>query len=49
MRARWETRSLVGRIGEPEDIAPLAIYLGSDESAFVTGAVFVIDGGHSAH
>jgi NAD(P)-dependent dehydrogenase (short-subunit alcohol dehydrogenase family) len=49
VRARWETRSLVGRIGEPEDIAPLAIYLGSDESAFVTGAVFVIDGGHSAH
>jgi NAD(P)-dependent dehydrogenase (short-subunit alcohol dehydrogenase family) len=49
VRARWETRALVGRIGEPEDIAPLAIYLGSDESAFVTGAVFVIDGGHSAH
>jgi len=49
VRARWETRSLVGRIGEPKDIAPLAIYLGSDESAFVTGAVFVIDGGHSAH
>ncbi len=49
VRARWETRSLVGRIGEPEDIAPLAIYLGSNESAFVSGAVFVIDGGHSAH
>jgi NAD(P)-dependent dehydrogenase (short-subunit alcohol dehydrogenase family) len=49
IRERWETRSLVGRIGEPEDIAPLAVYLGSDESSFVTGGVFVIDGGHSAH
>jgi NAD(P)-dependent dehydrogenase (short-subunit alcohol dehydrogenase family) len=49
IRERWESRSLVGRIGEPEDIAPLAIYLGSDESSFVTGGVFVIDGGHSAH
>jgi NAD(P)-dependent dehydrogenase (short-subunit alcohol dehydrogenase family) len=49
VRDRWETRSLVGRIGEPEDLGPLAIYLGSDESAFVTGGVFVIDGGHSAH
>jgi NAD(P)-dependent dehydrogenase (short-subunit alcohol dehydrogenase family) len=49
IRERWETRSLVGRIGEPEDIAPLAVYLGADESSFVTGGVFVIDGGHSAH
>jgi NAD(P)-dependent dehydrogenase (short-subunit alcohol dehydrogenase family) len=49
VRERWESRSLVGRIGEPEDIAPLAVYLASDESAFVTGGVFVIDGGHSAH
>lgn len=49
VRERWEARSLLGRIGEPEDVAPLALYLGSDESAFVTGGVFVIDGGHSAH
>jgi NAD(P)-dependent dehydrogenase (short-subunit alcohol dehydrogenase family) len=49
VRAKWEGRTLVGRIGVPEDIAPLAVYLGSDESAFVTGGVFVIDGGHSAH
>jgi NAD(P)-dependent dehydrogenase (short-subunit alcohol dehydrogenase family) len=49
VRERWETRALVGRIGEPEDVAPLAIYLSSDESSFVTGGVFVIDGGHSAH
>ena len=48
-RAQWESRSLVGRIGEPEDVAPMAVYLASRESGFVTGGVFVIDGGHSAH
>jgi NAD(P)-dependent dehydrogenase (short-subunit alcohol dehydrogenase family) len=38
----------VGRIGEPDDIAWAAVYLLSDESAFVTGAEFVIDGGYTA-
>lgn len=35
------------RYGEPEDIAPLAIYLLSDASSWVTGQAFVIDGGRS--
>ena len=34
-----------GRIAEPEELAPLALYLASDASAFVTGARFRIDGG----
>jgi 3-oxoacyl-[acyl-carrier protein] reductase len=38
----------IGRIGTPEDVAYCALYLASDESAFATGAVFVIDGGASA-
>lgn len=38
----------VGRIGQPEDIAAMAVYLASDESSFVTGAEMIIDGGLSA-
>lgn len=34
-----------GRIGQPEDVAPLSLYLASDESAYCTGAEFVVDGG----
>jgi len=35
----------IGRMGTPEEIAQLALYLGSDESSFVTGADYLIDGG----
>jgi NAD(P)-dependent dehydrogenase (short-subunit alcohol dehydrogenase family) len=38
----------VGRMGKPEEIAAAALYLASDESAFVTGTEFIIDGGWSA-
>src|SRR5471032_2703629 len=48
--AIWKSfvaRQPMGRLGEPEEIAALAIYLASDESAFVTGAIHIIDGGWS--
>ena len=35
----------MGRFGKPEEIAKLAVYLASDESAFTTGQEFVVDGG----
>lgn len=38
----------LGRMAQPEEIAAAALYLASDESAFVTGTDFIIDGGWSA-
>jgi 2-keto-3-deoxy-L-fuconate dehydrogenase len=44
-RAEFEARQPVGRLGKPSEIAALALYLASDESAFTTGQIHVIDGG----
>jgi 2-keto-3-deoxy-L-fuconate dehydrogenase len=44
-RASFIARQPMGRLGTPEEIANLAVYLASDESSFVTGGTFVIDGG----
>jgi len=38
----------LGRFGEPQDIAGCVVYLASDESSWVTGAAFPIDGGYTA-
>ena len=38
----------VGRMGKPEEIAVAALYLASNEAAFITGTAFLIDGGWSA-
>lgn len=39
----------MGRFGQPEDMAGLAVFLASDEAAWITGASFPADGGYSAH
>jgi dihydroanticapsin dehydrogenase len=38
----------MGRFGQPEDIAQAAAFLASDESSWITGAAFPIDGGYTA-
>ncbi len=44
-RKAFIARQPMGRIGRPEEIAALAVYLASDESAFMTGQAISIDGG----
>lgn len=44
-RSAFVARQLMGRLATAEEIAALAVYLASDESAFVTGQAMVIDGG----
>jgi 3(or 17)beta-hydroxysteroid dehydrogenase len=39
----------LGRLGTPEELAAMAVYLVSDEARFVTGAEFVFDGGYTAN
>jgi NAD(P)-dependent dehydrogenase (short-subunit alcohol dehydrogenase family) len=46
--ARTRARYPIGRLGEVDDIANLALFLASDESAWITGGVYVIDGGMTA-
>lgn len=46
-RAAFIARQPMGRIGRPDEIAELAVYLASDASAFMTGSILTIDGGWS--
>lgn len=45
VRERFEQRIPLGRMGQPDDVANLALFLASRESSFITGALVVIDGG----
>jgi 3-oxoacyl-[acyl-carrier protein] reductase len=47
-RKGWLARIPVGRLGSPEDVAPLVEYLLSAEASYVTGQTIAIDGGLSA-
>ena len=43
-----ENATMIGCLGEPEDVAYAVLYLASDESKYVTGAELVVDGGYTA-
>ena len=47
-RAALEARQPMGRLGTPEEVAAAALYLASDDAAFVTGTSLVLDGGWTA-
>jgi 2-keto-3-deoxy-L-fuconate dehydrogenase len=44
-RKDFVARQAMGRLAQPEEIAPIIVYLASDESIFATGQVFAVDGG----
>ena len=44
---RFRANIPLGDFGQPEDLGPLAVYLASDASAYMTGAALVIDGGYT--
>jgi 2-keto-3-deoxy-L-fuconate dehydrogenase len=46
-RAAFIARQPMGRVGKPEEITHLAVYLASDESAYTTGQILVVDGAMS--
>lgn len=43
--AAWSARAPLGRLGKPQDIARVALFFASDDSAYVTGQALVVDGG----
>jgi gluconate 5-dehydrogenase len=48
LKNTFESQVPMGRLGEPWEIGPLALYLASDASSYMTGSVVVIDGGYTA-
>jgi len=44
-RAAFTARQPMGRLGQPDELAQLALYLASDDSSFTTGQIHIIDGG----
>jgi len=47
-RAMVEAVTPLGRYGQPEEIAKMMVFLGSDDSSYCTGSVYMVDGGNAA-
>ena len=48
-RKKWSEDNVpLGRWGQPEDVARMALFLASDDASFITAAMFVVDGGYTA-
>jgi NAD(P)-dependent dehydrogenase (short-subunit alcohol dehydrogenase family) len=47
-RERYKAKTLVGRLGVPEDLAGIALFLATDDSDFCAGGLFAVDGGQTA-
>jgi NAD(P)-dependent dehydrogenase (short-subunit alcohol dehydrogenase family) len=47
--AQWSARSPLGRLGTPDDVARMAVFLASDEAAYCTGQAFNVTGGMVMH
>ncbi|QDG51576.1 glucose 1-dehydrogenase [Persicimonas caeni] len=47
LRKPFTERAALGRYAQPEEIAPMAVFLASDESSYVTGQTFPVDGGYT--
>jgi NAD(P)-dependent dehydrogenase (short-subunit alcohol dehydrogenase family) len=49
LRDVFRDNKLVGRLGEPQDVAEMVLFLASDRSRFITGQLLPVDGGFYAH
>lgn len=45
VRQAFVDRQAIGRLGKPEEVAAMAVYLGGDEANYTTGQIFLVDGG----
>jgi 3-oxoacyl-[acyl-carrier protein] reductase len=48
LRQTLEAQTPLGRFGTPEEVAKIVLFLASDESSFVTGSCYSVDGGWTA-